>query len=607
MKILQRVLFWIFIVILFVGITLVLQQKTQAATAYTLQCTQPIYSVETPQGPLDLPLGNTCDPTSNPKCDGITSCDATNIVGYHTCNDPTDCSYGLSFYCAKASSGQYCGSFTADATSQAGNQPTDTQTGLPKSASSVPADGKTGKTTSTTTVPADGKTGKTTTTSSAACSTTQRTYDQCGGSCNGTQYSANDSVHVVETLDCNNNPSGSQPFQCTKNQTCTDTCNFANGQCTTGSSTPPSSSTPNSASATDPQYVNMCGSGYLACSSSCNSTYACQASCDPDQKTCNGNGNQYVYKYVCTGKSNECGNGKGTVINSAPPLTGSVSIASGLSCNQTAQLDVFDKNCTDASGNWTCKDNDLKGYMVWYSGACPTDTPTSTPTLPPPPPGGGGPADTPTSVPGGPTSTPTPTPTPAQPTPTPAFSQAMCTCDGMTASEPIIPGLPVTFTANAKVEGANTSLATVKDMTFYIAVGDNTTGTLIGKSPPQATTTSDKVEYQSSYTYTMPAQVQQGAVYRAWAKINCVQKTAMSNPSSPVLVAGASSQNQGFFPMIFSFFTSLFGGNNRAATSQFVPPTPTSTPAGQKSLQLYTFEKASVLQKACSLVRFEFP
>lgn len=179
----------------------------------------------------------------------------------------------------------------------------------------------------------------------------------------------------------------------------------------------------------------------------------------------------------------------------------------------------------------------------------------------------------------------------------------------MTASQPIIPGQTVTFSANSKVVGADTSKATVKDMTFYIAVGDNLTGTLIGKSSPIATTTSDKVEYAASYTYTMPQQVTSGQIFRAWAQIDCVQKTAMANPK--VLVAGANKQ-PGFFQSIADFFVSLFGGNNQPATdhASFEAPTNTPAPAGKNSLQLQTWKPATILPEtpaqACTTVRFQF-
>jgi hypothetical protein len=182
----------------------------------------------------------------------------------------------------------------------------------------------------------------------------------------------------------------------------------------------------------------------------------------------------------------------------------------------------------------------------------------------------------------------------------------MCTCDGLTASQPIIPGQPVTFSANSKVVGADISKATVKDMTFFIAVGDDLTGTLIGKSSPIATTTSDKVEYKASYTYTMPTQVTSGQIFRAWAQIDCVQKTAMANPH--VLVAAANTQT-GFFGAIANFFVSLFGGNNQPATdhASFESPTNTPTPSSKNSLQLQTFNPATMLPaNSCTTVRFQF-
>ncbi len=412
------------------------------------------------------------------------------------------------------------------------------------------------------------------------------------------------------------------------------------------------------------EYINMCGKGYLSCTTNCNEHYACEAACNPDEGWCDGQGSNYVYKLVCDGKSEECGNGIGNLVNMYPPTQGKVDITEGVSCGQTVQLDVFTKQC-DAAGGWDCGAEDMKGYIVWYSGDCapPVQTPAcgtscaNDPSICNNAPNGctacvNGTCQTPTPACGTscssntdcqqiagctacvsgtcqapptqapPTQAP-PTqapPTQAPPTPTPDFNPGMCKCDGMTATT-LIPGETVTFTTKGKVEGADTSKAKIPDMTFYVGVGDNTSAKVLERSQPVpakvTSSTPGSVHYESEWQYTVPAQVTPGAVYRAWTQINCERQTAANVTSSQnAAVASATDSKEdtskkGFLSSIVDFFATIFGMRKEAAQTQHIADT--STPAdenvsvaNEKSIQLDTFEPGQVLEQSCTMVKFQF-
>jgi len=140
-------------------------------------------------------------------------------------------------------------------------------------------------------------------------------------------------------------------------------------------------------------YTNVCGSGITA------RLHSCSSFCDPSKGTC-VNSKGWVTKWTCEGKNTECGENE---------KSGQEQSLSGTECDRTVTLAVFDKNCR--VGGWSCTEDNLKDYMVWYSGECtdqakqaitPAVTPKVTPTLTP----------TPTQVvtiTGEPTKTPTPT------------------------------------------------------------------------------------------------------------------------------------------------------------------------------------------------------
>lgn len=106
-------------------------------------------------------------------------------------------------------------------------------------------------------------------------------------------------------------------------------------------------------------YTNLCGTGTAA------TAYACPASCSPGSGSCSGS---YVYKFTCPGNTIECTSGGGYVGSYAQMSAG---------CGHTQQIDVFSKRC-DVNGQWVCGPDDLKGYMVWYSGDCAPQPPACT-------------------------------------------------------------------------------------------------------------------------------------------------------------------------------------------------------------------------------------
>jgi len=118
-------------------------------------------------------------------------------------------------------------------------------------------------------------------------------------------------------------------------------------------------------------YTNVCGSGVTA------RLHSCSSFCDPAQGSC-ASSKGWVAKWTCEGKKTECGENE---------KSGQDQNFSEAECNRTVTLAVFDKNCR--VGGWSCTEDNLKDYMVWYSGECPASaeatagkqavTPTVTP------------------------------------------------------------------------------------------------------------------------------------------------------------------------------------------------------------------------------------
>lgn len=421
---------------------------------------------------------------------------------------------------------------------------------------------------------------------------------------------------------------------------------YYTGSCSS-SSTPPSANgnacTPNS------QYTNICSSGYVSCStsSSCNSLYnssQCPASCNPDTQSCDGQGTNYVYKWVCNGNDKECGgNGAAPIV---PPVVsqGQQNIAAGLTCGQTAQLDVYDKQC-DAGGGWNCDGNNLKGYLVYYSGDCSSasscQTPTGTPSASLTPTTPASPSATPTGPACGTACTtsadcvqsPTNSCTTCvngtcqapTPTPTPSFNPAACKCAGTTISS-IVPGGQVTVNSTYQVLGADQSTAKVNSVSFFLVKGDNTTGDTLQKSDPIPATVGSissegGTKYNATWNFTMPTNVDPNAVYRVFTQDDCQAQTGTSPQANAQNVQVASVQNntpiqtqqkQGFFAAIINFFRSLIGQRDTRTitTKPTLTPTPTTTDnkKSKQNLQLDTLPVAKMLpQTACTVVRFQFP
>lgn len=101
-------------------------------------------------------------------------------------------------------------------------------------------------------------------------------------------------------------------------------------------------------------YINLCGSGTTA------DNHTCRQGCNTSTGICSATGN-VVVKFTCDGRVTDCRQNESSFASSQ-------SIGS-VSCGKTVQIDVFNKDCR-SQGGWGCGDQDLKDYMVWYSGDC---------------------------------------------------------------------------------------------------------------------------------------------------------------------------------------------------------------------------------------------
>lgn len=108
------------------------------------------------------------------------------------------------------------------------------------------------------------------------------------------------------------------------------------------------------------EYTNICGSGTDA------NFYSCPASCNINEGWCEARQDkqEWIYVFVCDGRQIECRS------NMQGPLKGKIYLTSYASpnSNKTVQIDVFNKICT-SGGGWSCTDQNLLGYLVWYSGS----------------------------------------------------------------------------------------------------------------------------------------------------------------------------------------------------------------------------------------------
>ncbi len=142
------------------------------------------------------------------------------------------------------------------------------------------------------------------------------------------------------------------------------------------------------------EWTNVCGSGTDA---DWSRRDGCEIHCSSSSMSCS-NSSSTVIKFTCDGRQTECR-------SNASSWSTYQSIGNP-GCGKTVQIDVF------AQQNF----NQLIDYMVWYTGDCPTPTPTpkASPTPKPSP-----------SPKASPTPTPTPTPSPT-PSPTPGSCNNTC-------------------------------------------------------------------------------------------------------------------------------------------------------------------------------------
>lgn len=215
------------------------------------------------------------------------------------------------------------------------------------------------------------------------------------------------------------------------------------------------------------EWTNVCGSGTAAdwtgredqCSG-----------CDRNSKSCSGN---YVYKFVCYGRTTECGGGGATPFAMYGPS--SYQAINTDQCNVTIQIDVFANN---PEPGWT---EPFQDYIVWYTGPCPTSTPVPTstpiptatpvPTSTPKPTATPHPTNTPqpTATPTpGPSSTPTPTAT-ATPTPTPTQPVHVSSCDDLRILSG--DGALVPATIEFEAQGSD-NLGSIQKYKFYFGDGE---------------------------------------------------------------------------------------------------------------------------------------
>jgi hypothetical protein len=148
-------------------------------------------------------------------------------------------------------------------------------------------------------------------------------------------------------------------------------------------------------------YTNLCGSGTQATQNTCD------RGCNTERGTCSTS-EKFVVKYTCEGRLTEC-NQKETGFAKSQSL-------GNPGCGKTVQINVFNKTCRNR-GQWSCNQENLQDYMVWYSGDCPAG-------------GTGGRGILDRFFPrrnSSPTPTPAPTPTPiVSVTPTPGTHHSSC-------------------------------------------------------------------------------------------------------------------------------------------------------------------------------------
>jgi len=178
-------------------------------------------------------------------------------------------------------------------------------------------------------------------TSTGECATVTRTYNQCGGNCNGTTYGANVTENITEK-----NTNGSYTYTCNSHATCSSTCNTSTGTCTTSTRT------------------------YNQCGGNCNGTTYGASVTENITATTNPDGSS---TFVCNSHStctNGCDTGTGQcVANTTPAPTAAPTQPPSTTavCNQSYGTCGCSSNCKDgANTDYSCC------HRAW--GACTSGT-----------------------------------------------------------------------------------------------------------------------------------------------------------------------------------------------------------------------------------------
>ncbi|MFI5265137.1 MAG: hypothetical protein ACHQT7_00115 [Candidatus Levyibacteriota bacterium] len=154
----------------------------------------------------------------------------------------------------------------------------------------------------------------------------------------------------------------------------------------------------------------------------------------------------------------------------------------------------------------------------------------------------------------------------------------MCKCDGISFdTTSFVAGQTLAVTAYSKVEGTDTSYATVPYMLFTSA-HDSSPNNEIRDIPYNikiATTiveqSATKVRYKAVWSYTVPANPDPKLLYKVRSVPECVQKTAgiqsvsrVAEAATPVTV----STGKNIFSQLIDFILGIFGKKPASTTSR---------------------------------------
>lgn len=107
-------------------------------------------------------------------------------------------------------------------------------------------------------------------------------------------------------------------------------------------------------------YTNVCGSGEKA------NFHWCSRECNPEEGFCEAKKGHWVQR----------------VENKSEAWGTRFDLEKNM-CGKTVTLNVFDHNCRELG--WSCTEENLKDYLVWYGGDCEKIVPTPTAILLPTP------------------------------------------------------------------------------------------------------------------------------------------------------------------------------------------------------------------------------